>query len=899
MNETLYIIDGFSLVFRSYYAFIRAPLTYKGMNTGALYGFFQTIATLRQNENIEYIALVFDPPGKSFRNDIFTDYKAHRPSPPEDLQEQIPIILSIIKEAGLPYFAIDSYEADDVIASIARQARDKNISCKIVSSDKDLLQLLDPTISMLKPSGKGLFELLNPENVKEQWGLHPGQIGDLLAIMGDSADNVPGIAGIGKIGATKLLQEYESLENIYKNIDALKPSMQKKLDGGRENADLSRTLVTLHNALEVISSKEALRITTDSLAKIHASLKEYGISSIFRDLGDTPQETESRGVMRSDAYKTVRTQEELTAWIDQCKRCGLFALQCFRTAHDPMQADLIGLAISYKTGEGCYIPIESEQNDGLSADVVMDILRPLIADPRYQYVGHDIKNDIKLLSQYAISSWQSVRFDTMIAAWLLDSSEGQYELAHIALRYLAYTLIEENQVIQEAGITTKHFDLAQLPLELVTQYCAERADLCLRLHTHFLTLLTKEKLYPLFTDLEMKLLPVLAEMEIQGMYVKKEELHHQGALLQEEITSLQERIRSEVGYDFNMNSTQQLQKILFEERGLHPIKKTKTGFSTDSDVLEILAKQDPLPQLILRYRLLTKLKSTYLDALAELINPKTQCIHTTFQQTVAATGRLSSKDPNLQNIPIKDEEGRRIRNAFIPHPGNVLVGADYAQIELVVLAHLSNDNMLQQAFREEKDVHTQTASLIFGRAPDQIGQDERRVAKTINFGVIYGMSAFRLANELGIPRKTAQGFINNYFETYSGVAAYSRHIIEQAEKDGYVSTIMGRKRPLHHIISKNFNLRSADHRIAVNTVIQGSAADIIKKAMIDLHRVITAEQLPCVIVLQVHDELLIESPEHCAQDVLQVLTRTMEDAVQLSIPLSVSAEIGSRWGALH
>ncbi len=901
MHDNLYIIDGFSLIFRSYYALMRTPLTFNGMNTAAIYGFFQTISSLYQNEDIKNIALVFDPPGPSFRKDIYTDYKAQRPSPPEDLQQQIPIILTIAKESGLPFFSIDSYEADDVIASLAVQTKGLYEKCIIVTSDKDLLQLIDTRVSMLKPSGKGKFEHLGIEQVEEQWGLEPSQIGDLLAIMGDSADNIPGVPGIGKIGATKLLQEHRTLQGIYENIALLKPGMQKKLQEGKELAELSRVLVTLKTDVSIEKQPENFEITKNSLGKIHKALKEYGIETVFHGMSEEePSPEKPKATLHSSHnYVTVNTESDLVSWIDHCKKNRVYSLLCFcdeKELHNPL---LVGIALSPEPGEGCYIPCASQTEETIPIETILTHLSTLIDDPSLQYIGHDIKKDIKALSHHSLREWQSIYFDTMIAAWLLDSNEAQYELPHISQRYLSQQLIGKEQIDEVQTSKTKEIEFSSLPQTIMTQYAGERTDACLRLHAHFLPLLSAQNLYSLFITIEMQLVPILARMELRGIYARGEELQRQSDLLYDEITKIQQSIRSEVGYDFNMNSTQQLSTILFEQRGLTPIKKTKTGYSTDSDVLEILGKQDPLPLYILRYRMLVKLKSTYLDALQELITPQTPTIHTTFQQTVAATGRLSSKDPNLQNIPIKTEEGRLIRTAFEPRPGNLFIGADYSQIELVVLAHLSKDEALLTAFRNRSDVHTQTASLIFNKSLESVSPEDRNIAKMINFGVIYGMSAFRLSNELGIPRKTAQQFIQNYFETYRGIAEFSESIITNAEETGYVTTLMNRRRAVPHLRSKNFNLRSADQRIAVNTVIQGSAADIIKKAMIDMNNVIRNEKLPCSMVLQVHDELLLESKTEQAQEILNRLISVMENAVDLSVPLSANGDVGNSWGEFH
>jgi len=879
----------------------------------------------------ERLAVVFDSLTPTFRHKMYSEYKATRQKTPEDLHAQVPLVEEFLKALNIACLRADGYEADDIIATLALKCRSEGRQCYILSSDKDLLQLVGDGTWELRPikgsaqtEGGLPYELIGPGEVKSEWGVNPDKVLDLLSLTGDSSDNIPGVKGVGEKTAVKLMTRYGSLDEIYKNIAGIEGAIGKKIAEGKESAYFSRSLIKLDNAVPIaIKEIDALSIEEiDRTAGARVLLRE-GIRQSAKQLDPsdrrsgasvkeknsaeskanetekvkTPAEEETGdmidpALLGEGVYKTILDIKELQALLEKAKKQKLLALDFETDSLDAWNARPIGISFAVKPKEAFYAPVAPHQGTEpfLDGEKVKALLEPFFADPSMTIVAHNAKYDYKVSRGWGIKRWQCKIWDTMVAAWVVDPDRGSYSLDSLAVFYFDISPIAYYAVVPKG----KTFDA--VPLETACRYSAEDADFCLRLK-HCLEGKIGDA-EPLFKNLEMPLLPILAEMEGEGIRIEKKILNNYGEELGKELEDIQAKTYKLVGHEFNLSSTQQLQKVLFEERKLTPNKKTKTGYSTDVAVLEELAREDEVPALILRHRTLSKLKSTYVDSLPVLAD-KDDRLHTSFVQTGTATGRLSSREPNLQNIPIRDEEGRRIREAFIARPGCLLISADYSQIELVVLAHLSGDKNLLSSFVEGKDVHARTASLIFGMEEKDIQSEQRRIAKTINFGVMYGMSAFRLANELNISRTEAAAFIEAYFKTYAGVRDFIESLIKKTEETGYASTIMGRRRFIPAINSRNKTEKAAAERIAVNTPIQGSAADIVKTAMLNLDKALTAANSPAKLLLQVHDELILECPKEKAKETAALVKSEMENAVKLKIPLRVSVETGKSWGDFH
>jgi DNA polymerase-1 len=1000
VKSPLYLIDAYGLIYRSYFAFLSHPLMNpSGHNVSALFGFARAVVSLiddgapATNENGKVLALaaVFDSRTPTFRHKKYAAYKATRQKAPEDLHEQVPLADELLAALGIASLRVDGFEADDIIATLARRCREEGRRCYIISSDKDLLQLVGKDAWVLRPrksisteGGSGLnYELVGSAEVKAEWGVPPDKVLDLLSLMGDSSDNVPGVKGVGEKTAVKLMVRYGSLEGIYENIAGIEGAVGKKLAEGRESAFFSRELITLEYQVPLpVQDLEELSIEkVDRAAGAKVLLRE-GIRQIARQLDPsiagsaaTPQSGASGGAPAAGApggaaspgtgaagdggasgatadsaapfesaadpallgpgiYRTVLELSELERILAEARQQGLLALDFETDSLDAWNAHPIGISLALRPKEAFYAPVaphrgvkpapapdadtpegaasvgaapavaaEPEPAPFLDPAQVKALLLPLLADPAMTIIAHNAKYDYKVSRGWGIPRWTCRIFDTMVAAWVDDPERNNYALDSLAAFHFNYSALAYNDIVPKGAI----FDYVDL--ETATRYSAEDADLCFRMKLHLEQRLRNGSCdgdangdataaESLFQDLEMPLLPILAEMEGLGIKIEPKALKEYGVELAAELKDIEQRTYQAVGHEFNLGSTKQLQEVLFVERKLPFGKKTKTGYSTDVAVLEDLARLDPVPQMILRHRTLAKLKSTYIDTLAAQAD-RNRRLHTNFMQTGTATGRLSSREPNLQNIPIRDEEGRRIREAFVAETGQVLISADYSQIELVVLAHLSQDENLVSAFREGKDVHARTASLIFGIPEKNVDSGQRRIAKTINFGVMYGMSAFRLANELSISRSEATAFIDAYFRTYAGIRRLMDELIKKTEETGCASTILGRRRFIRAINSRNKTEKAAAERVAVNTPIQGSAADIVKTAMLKLDKKLSETKSPARLLLQVHDELILECPKAEAAAAAALVREVMENAVQLSVPLRVSVETGKRWGDFH
>ena len=916
----LFLIDGYALIYRSYFAFINRPIMDpEGQNISALFGFFRTLFALIKNYEPSRLLVAMDSISPTFRHEQFDDYKATRQKTPEDLTAQIPRIEEILQAAGVACIREEGLEADDIIATLAKTCSREQRACTVVSGDKDLMQLVDGCVTMLRPV-KGEYIVFDPPMVLDHFGVRPDQIVDYLALIGDSADNIPGVKGIGPKGAVDLLSTWETLDGIYEHLSELSASLQRKLEENRDMAYMSRELATLRENAECVDldhrelSLKAIdwsravpffsAIKSSSLVKLAGELSGGGESSSGQDLhedaqpdrsDDTPPVSRKAGIEdlgRKGVYRTVTSLEELRKIVDTAENMGCFAFDLETDSTDDMVAIPAGFSLSMEFGIAYYVPLVAGGQVVLDQAAVRDELRRILESPACTIIGQNFKYDYKVLRRWGIRPAR-IGFDTRIAAWMLDASAMSLNMDSLARKYLSYKTTTYTEVVPKGSL------FPDIPLDDASRYAAEDADITFRLYVLFSELLRQQGLEKVFFEVEMPLVKILAEMELQGMALRVDELVAYGDELRQRIGELERTIFEACGREFNIGSTKQLQEILFQVRGLKPVKKTKTGFSTDTSVLEELASQDIVPSLILQHRSLEKLRNTYVDALPALIDPATGKLHTSLIQTGTATGRLSSRNPNLQNIPIKSEDGRRIRSAFVPSPGMKFLSADYAQIELVVLAHFASDQTLSEAFRKGSDVHRHTGALIFGVPAEEVTPEQRRIAKTINFGVMYGMSAFRLSRELGIPRVDADRFITSYFTRYAGIQRFITETIQSAERTGQVSTLLGHIRQIPGITSRNRTEKAAAERVAVNTPIQGSAADIMKLAMIAVTRRIEKEHLFSRLILQVHDELIFEMVPDEEERLKKLIHEEMEHAVTLDVPLRVSIETGMSWGDLH
>lgn len=909
MQDTLFLLDGYSVIYRSYFAFMRNPLRNpRGENSSAVFGFFRTLFSLLREYQPHQFAVVMDSREPTFRHEKYEEYKANREATPEDLHAQIPVIEEILAALGVPVVRTERYEADDIMATLAERCRAAGRPCRVISGDKDLLQLVREPVRILRPGKNGLEEL-DRDAVYRDWQVWPEQILDYLALIGDTSDNIPGVKGIGAKTAADLLQQYETLEGIYDNLENISSaSRRNKLEEGRESAWLSRDLVMLAYDAPVPEDIDGYRLSELHYEEAAPLLLAQGMKQQLQELGlnpadfvdETSNSQEDQKRTAAGEYELVDSLEALDRWIERIRDAGIYAFDIETDSIDPRDAQPVGFSIAVSSGAGCYVPLRGPDGDVLPADEVRTRLTPVLGDSDLTLIGQNFKYDWQVLERWGVPVAR-VAFDTMIAAWLVDTTAGSYGMDRLARDYLGYETVHYADLFGEnlSRLEVSGRSFTEVPLDKATRYSAEDADITFRLYTVLDPLLDSRGVRELFETVEMPLVPVLAAMELEGIGLDVFTLEKYSEELTAQISRIEEEIYELVGHDFNIGSTKQLQQVLFEERRLQPVKKTKTGFSTDNSVLQELSREDPVPERVLRYRMLTKLRSTYVDALPRLVNRRTGRIHTSLNQTGTATGRLSSTDPNLQNIPIREDEGRRIRDSFVPREGWIFVSADYAQIELVVLAHLSGDPALRDAFITGEDVHRRTAGLIFGVGPDEVSSEQRRIAKTINFGVMYGMSAFRLSNELGIPRKDADAFITAYFDTYSEIRTFIDATIAKAEKDGEIRTLLGRPRPLPDINNRNRTVKAGVERVAVNTPIQGSAADIVKNAMLSVAERLRKEKLRSRLILQVHDELILECPPEEEQTVKALLMETMSTAVQLAVPLRVSVESGDRWGKMH
>ena len=886
----IFLIDGQSYIYRAFYA-VRELSTSKGFPTNAIFGFVNMLQRIREGHQPSHLAVVFDAPGKNFRHDLYQEYKAHRLAMPEPLRPQIPRIKEVVRAYRIPAIELAGYEADDIIATLTTRWEQQGAEVVIVSGDKDLMQLVSGHVTMLDTMKD---EQIGIDQVQAKFGVEPSRVVDVQALMGDATDGIPGIPGIGKKTAIKLISEWHDVENLLQHAAEIPGKLGEKIRTHADLARLSKTLATLCRDVPLQLDLADLARTEPDRERLRSLFTEFEFRRLLAEI-ESPWDPPEAEQSNAAVYETVRTPQQLEQVLRAVRKAQTFCLDTETTALNPLDAELVGVSLAVEEEKAWYIPVGHRSDDAtsqLSHSQVIAALRPLLEDPRLTLIGQNTKYDIMVLSQYEL--WpRNLAGDTMLASYLLNPNK-RHNLTDLAWEHLQYRMLTYEAVTDNGK---KNF--AEVSVADATRYSGEDADITLRLAHRLFPRVREEGMETLFTEMEVPLVLVLARMELAGIRVDQDLLSTLSQEFGQQRRTLEAEIYALAGEEFNLASPQQLQTILFDKLGLPRGKKTKTGSSTDSSVLESLAAQFPLPAKILAYRAFTKLQNTYVDALPKLIHPKTGRIHTSFNQTVTATGRLSSSNPNLQNIPIRSEEGRRIRAAFVPESGYVLLSADYSQIELRLLAHLSQDPVLIEAFQKGQDVHTRTASELFGVPIEAVSADQRRQAKTINFGIIYGMGAQRLARSLGIPVKTAQAYISQYFTRYAGIKAYMDSVLADARERGYVTTLLGRRRYVPDLQSQNSQLASAAERIAVNTPIQGTAADLIKMAMVAVDRRLLQEPLRARMLLQVHDELLLEIPEGEVVQVKKLVQEIMEGVMPLRVPLLVELGVGANWAEAH
>lgn len=902
-RKNLFIIDGHASLYRSHFALIRNPLiTTYGLHTSAIFGFLKQIMKILQEEDPDYFACAFDSKEKTFRHKIFPDYKATRKPMPEEMQEQLPHLWELLEAMNIPILKKPGVEADDIIGTLAIAAEKDGIDTYIVSGDKDFMQLINEHIRLYSPGTRkspGPI-LYSPEKVYEKWGVYPEKIVDLLGLMGDSSDNVPGVAGVGVKTAVKLIREYGSLEGALENAHQVSNKrVQKGLKEGSENALMSKELVTILTNVELDHSMDDFVRTDIDLKKTRQKFTDLEFHALIKNLDDDPKERaiSDQEMRENKNYNTLIAKKDLDQLIETLLQAELISFDLETTSVVPMEAEIVGLSFSTEKNSGWYIPIKyfKKEKENFGDDdltIVLDALRPVLENDGVKKTGQNIKFDALVMRHHDIILG-GISFDTMIAAHLLNPSARSYKLDTLSLEYLNYDMVPIEDLI---GKGREQITMADVPLEQASFYAVEDADITLQLTQIFKTKLKEEQLYSFFNLIEIPMIPVLTAMEHTGVFVDNEFLSAMSLEIGKKIDSLIIRIHQLSGTEFNINSTKQLATILFDVLGLTEIKKR----STAENVLKQLEKDNELPGLILEYRKYNKLRNTYVDALPDLILKETQRIHSTFHQTIAATGRLSSTNPNFQNIPIRTEEGREIRKAFRSHrKGWKIFSADYSQIELRIMAHLSQDEALCDAFEKGHDVHNRTASNVFGVSVDDVLPEMRRIAKVVNFGIMYGAGPFRMSQELDITRSDAGKIIESYFEQFSGIRRYIDSILEKARKDRFVETILGRRRPVWDLDSENGLRRKAAERMTINMPIQGSAAEMIKLAMITIQERLRLNKMRSKMILQIHDELLFEFHAEEEKELIPMVIDSMEKAMPLSVPVIVDYGIGDNWYEAH
>ncbi|MFU0923076.1 DNA polymerase I [Kluyvera sichuanensis] len=926
-ENPLILVDGSSYLYRAYHAF--PPLTNRaGEPTGAMYGVLNMLRSLILQYQPTHAAVVFDAKGKTFRDELFEDYKSHRPPMPDDLRAQIEPLHIMVKAMGLPLLAVSGVEADDVIGTLAREAEKAGRPVLISTGDKDMAQLVTPGITLINTMTN---TILGPDEVVTKYGVPPELIIDFLALMGDSSDNIPGVPGVGEKTAQALLQGLGGLDTLYGEPEKIAgltfrgaKTMAAKLEQNKDLAYLSYKLATIKTDVELELGCEQLIVAEPAADELLTLFKKYEFKRWITDVesgtwmqakGTKPaakpaskaadveveaEVEETAATLSSENYVTILDEATLVSWIEKLKKAPLFAFDTETDSLDNISANMVGLSFATEPGVAAYVPVAHDYLDApdqISRERALELLKPLLEDETLLKVGQNLKYDRGILANYGIEL-RGIAYDTMLESYTLDSVAGRHDMDSLSDRWLKHKTITFEEI---AGKGKNQLTFNQIALEEAGRYAAEDADVTLQLHLKMWPKLQKhEGPLRIFNEIEMPLVPVLSRVERNGVKIDPAVLHAHSQEIAKRLVELEQKAYEIAGEEFNLSSPKQLQTILFEKQGIKPLKKTPGGApSTSEEVLEELALDYPLPKVILEYRGLAKLKSTYTDKLPLMINPKTGRVHTSYHQAVTATGRLSSTDPNLQNIPVRNEEGRRIRQAFIAPEDYLIVSADYSQIELRIMAHLSRDEGLLNAFAEGKDIHRATAAEVFGLPLESVSSEQRRSAKAINFGLIYGMSAFGLARQLNIPRKEAQKYMDLYFERYPGVLDYMERTRQQAKEQGYVATLDGRRLYLPDIKSSNGARRAGAERAAINAPMQGTAADIIKRAMIAVDEWLESEKPRVRMIMQVHDELVFEVHKDDLEAVSKKVHELMENSTTLDVPLLVEVGSGENWDQAH
>ena len=891
-KERVFLIDGNSYCYRAYYA-IKDLRNSKGQPTNAVYGFILMLKKLLASEKPDYMGIAFDLKGPTFRHKRFNAYKIKRKPMPDDLVSQMPLIKEVVAAYNIAIFEKEGFEADDILATVARKIAKEGVEVYIVTGDKDALQLVDDNIKVCSTHKEGL--VYDKEAVINRFsGLGPENMTDLMALSGDVSDNIPGVRGVGEKTAIELIKDFKDIDTLYKNIDKIKNESKRKMLAEQEDiARLSKELATVDDSVPIEVELSAMRLKDPDRERLVRIFKDLDFKTLAKEAAP-----DSPGLRSGACYKTIVDIKGFEGFLSELKKQKEFVFDFETTSENPLVAVPVGVSFCWEAGKAYYVALASKAQgsglmvrQGVDPGYVFKALKGIMENEKIKKIGQNIKYEKLILSNCGIGL-NAIDFDTMIASYLLNPSKFNHNLDDLAFERLDHKMISIDELL---GSGKKRINMSEVPLDRISEYSCEDSDITFRLKQILEKELFEKELDMLFREIELPLVDVLSEMETSGIKVDVKLLKGMSRDMDKELETIVKNIYKIAGAEFNINSPKQLSEILFEKLNLPVVKKTKTGFSTDVGVLERLAFVHPLPKELLRYRELSKLKSTYIDALPELVNKKTGRLHTSFNQTITATGRLSSSKPNLQNIPIKTPQGREIRKAFIGEKGSLIISADYSQIELRILAHLSKDEELLKAFEQGLDVHTHTASLIFDVKEKDVTPEQRSSAKTVNFGIVYGMSAFGLSRSLSIDPASAQQFIDSYFERYSRVRLYMEDTIEEARSLGYVTTLFNRRRYIPEIITGSVKEQQQAERIAINAPIQGSAADLIKIAMINIHKDMAEKKVSSKMILQVHDELVFEAPEKELALMAKMIKEKMEGAVKLRVPVEVSVKFGKNW----
>ena len=910
--RTLLLVDGSSYLYRAFHAL--PPLANsRGEPTGAVYGVLNMLSKLMKEQAPDFVGIVFDAPGKTFRDEIFAEYKAQREPMPDDLRRQTEPLLEAVAALGLPVLRVEGVEADDVIGTLARRAAADGIRVIVSTGDKDMSQLVNDSITCVNTMTNAT---LDREGVKAKFDVYPEQIVDYLALVGDSSDNIPGVPKVGPKTAAKWLGEYSTLDNLIANAARIDGKVGESLRENLPTLELSRRLATIESNVKLDVAPSELVPRPIDVEKLRALYTQLELKSLLRQIPSSdastsetpaaepsaPGDAVAPSVPSADArsYETIFTRADLDRWLEILRRAPLFAFDTETTSLDYMNAEIVGVSFAAEPGHAAYVPLAHDYAGApaqLGREEVLSLLRPLLEDPRASKLGHHLKYDAHVLANHGIEL-KGMRYDSMLESYVLNSTATRHDMDSAAEKYLGIKTIHFEDV---AGKGARQLTFNQVPVERAAEYSAEDADVTLKLHRTLWPQIEKlPKLKTLYEEIEQPLVPVLKRMEEHGVLIDRDMLRRQSSELAKRMMEIVAEAQREAGMPFNLDSPKQLQELLFNKLNLPVLRRTPTGQpSTAEDVLEELAASYPLPRLIMEYRGFAKLRSTYTDKLPEQVNARTGRVHTSYHQAVAATGRLSSTDPNLQNIPIRTPEGRRIRQAFIAAAGSVILAADYSQIELRIMAHLSGDQGLLDAFAQDRDIHQATAAEVFGIPLEQVSADQRRSAKAINFGLIYGMSAFGLARQLGIERGAAQQYVDLYFQRYPGVKRFMDETRAQAREQGFVETVFGRRLYLNDIRSGNAQMRQYAERSAINAPMQGTAADIIKRAMIAVDAWLESRRVAAKLIMQVHDELVLEVANDAVDRVRDRVRDHMANAAQLRVPLKVDVGVGANWDEAH